>query len=155
MHQSNLAISPTKLTVSKPHLISAVIVIIKIQVHRCYSESIFNKLLCLSKAAVNKCLDENCTFPNKRTKKYFFICIKGVAVCTVCNENISVLKEYSIKRYYEIKHGSQLRQTGPVKSDKITRLQNRLVQQQQSSFLSNRTLDAVGKLPTEGLHYSN
>jgi hypothetical protein len=71
--------------------------------------------LCLNKAAVNKCLDENCTFPNKQTKKYFFICTKGAAVCTVCNENISVLKEYSIKRYYETKHGSQLSQTGPAK----------------------------------------
>jgi nitrate/TMAO reductase-like tetraheme cytochrome c subunit len=33
---------------------------------------------------------------------------KEAAVCIVCNENMSVLKEYSTMRNYETKYGSKL-----------------------------------------------
>jgi hypothetical protein len=38
------------------------------------------------------------------------MCIKGVAVCILCNEKnyLCFLKEYSNKRHYETKHASQL-----------------------------------------------
>jgi hypothetical protein len=54
--------------------------------------------------------------------KYLVISIKGAAAC---------LKEYSIKRHYEVKHATQLSgKHGRLSWDKIIQLQIRLAQQQ-------------------------
>jgi len=42
-----------------------------------------------------------------RNRIIMFTCIKGAAVYIVCNETVSVLKEYNSKTHYETKHTSQ------------------------------------------------
>jgi hypothetical protein len=76
-------------------------------------------------------VNENRIVQSRWTEKCYFICIKGAAVCIICNENVSVLKEYSVKRHYETKRASQPSDIqGQLRMDLITQLQNRLVKQQ-------------------------
>ena len=45
-------------------------------------------------------------FQDKLSVQYFFIGIaeSKIPVCLICNESVSVAKEYNIKRHYETKH---------------------------------------------------
>jgi hypothetical protein len=64
-------------------------------------------------------------------QKVFFICIKGAAVCTVCDKTISVLKGYNIETLYETQHASHLSSMqGQLRRDKITHLKNCLCQKE-------------------------
>lgn len=50
-------------------------------------------------------IDSECrVFQHKWINQYLFIENKGNAMCLICRELISVLKEYNIKRHYETKH---------------------------------------------------
>jgi hypothetical protein len=55
----------------------------------------------MAAAKKRKVADENHVFQSKWTEEYFFVCVKDVAVCLVCNGKISCSKEYNIKRHYE------------------------------------------------------
>jgi hypothetical protein len=56
--------------------------------------------------------------------------IKGTAICIVCNETTSVLKESSIKRHDETKHASQFSGVQcQLRRNIMTWLQNHLAQQ--------------------------
>jgi hypothetical protein len=58
----------------------------------------------MAAAKKRKLADENCVFQSKRIEKYFFVYIKDIAVCLVCNGKISCFKEYNIKRHYVTNH---------------------------------------------------
>jgi hypothetical protein len=59
-------------------------------------------------AVTKNIADKNHTFPHWWTTLYFLICIRAAAVCIICNENISALKEYNIKSHYKTNHALQL-----------------------------------------------
>ena len=46
-------------------------------------------------------------FNEKWSINYFFIEINGKAVCLVCRETVSVIKEFNIKQHYETTHREQ------------------------------------------------
>jgi len=80
-------------------------------------------------------------------RSLFFIFIKGTYVCIDCNENISVVKEYSIIRHYEGKYASQLCcMQGKLRWDKITRSQNLIAQQQ--NLITSSILQSGTAVPT-------
>jgi hypothetical protein len=62
--------------------------------------------LCPSSAALKKTklAEENRALQTRSIEDCFFIYVNAAAVCIVCNENISVSKEYNIKKYYETKY---------------------------------------------------
>jgi hypothetical protein len=46
-------------------------------------------------------------FQEKWTDEYFCVSMNGKALCLICNESISVFKDYNIARYYNSKHKVQ------------------------------------------------
>jgi hypothetical protein len=82
----------------------------------------------MAAAKKRKVTDENRVFQSKWTEDHFFVCVKQVAVCLVCNGKISCFKEYNIKRHHETNHLSSLQ--GQSRKDKINQLQKCLTQQQ-------------------------
>lgn len=40
--------------------------------------------------------DEHCTFNDKLTTENFFVLNKNKAVCLICLETVSILKEYNV-----------------------------------------------------------
>ena len=48
--------------------------------------------------------EEHRVFQEKWEIKYFFIENKNKPICLICNESISVCKEYNLKRHYEAHH---------------------------------------------------
>ena len=47
---------------------------------------------------------ENRTFLDRWETEYLFTYVKDRPVCLVCGANVSVTKEYNIRRHYETKH---------------------------------------------------
>jgi hypothetical protein len=47
---------------------------------------------------------ENRQFQDNRTEDYYFILNKGLPVCLLCNESVSVNKEYNLKRHFTSRH---------------------------------------------------
>lgn len=43
----------------------------------------------------------NCVFQGKWIEEHFSVSAKDVAVCLICNGEISGFKEYNIKRHYD------------------------------------------------------
>jgi hypothetical protein len=72
-------------------------------------------------AAIKKrtVVDENLTLEIWWIEGYFFICIKEAVVSIICNENIPVLKEHNIKKFYEMKSASQLSGISQLGRDEI------------------------------------
>jgi hypothetical protein len=71
----------------------------------------FNTLLYLNMAAVTKreVVDEEKLFQILQTENIALFLLKGMLfVLLVSNENISALKEYTVKRHYETKDSSQV-----------------------------------------------
>lgn len=69
-------------------------------------------------------VDTECRqFQEKWTDEYYFFSMhNGKPVCLLCNESISVLKEFNIKRHYSTKHITQHTLTGQLRKDKIQKL---------------------------------
>lgn len=81
-----------------------------------------------------KIQDENRTFKDSWTISYFFINYKKSALCLICSEKISSLKEYNIKRHYIQKHEEKYKKfTGQLRIDLLKKMQSSL-SEQQSSF---------------------
>ena len=75
--------------------------------------------------------DENRSFNEKWKLDYFFTLMKDKAVCLLCSDSVSVLKEYNIKRHYEIKHETNYKNTqGQMRKDQFNQLEKSLKQQQ-------------------------
>jgi hypothetical protein len=63
----------------------------------------------LSKQKKRKVDVENRLFKSEWTEKYLFTLPSATSskpVCLVCNEAISMMKEYNVKRHYNSNHGS-------------------------------------------------
>lgn len=84
-------------------------------------------------------------FQERWTDEYFFIMHNGKPICLLCNESISVLKEYNMKRHYSSKHTTQHTLTGQLRKDKIQKLKSNLDKQQQMFNKQRTQLDNVVK----------
>ena len=54
-----------------------------------------------------KIAEEKMKFNIQWTEKYFVPELFGNIICLICNDKISVCKEYNIKRHYDSKHESE------------------------------------------------
>lgn len=92
-------------------------------------------------------VDTECRqFQDKWTDEYFFILHSGKPMCLLCNETISVLKEYNMKRHYSSKHFAQYNSLmGQLRKDKIKKLITDLGKQQQMFHSQRSNLDSVVK----------
>ncbi len=109
--------------------------------------------------------DSECwVFNQKWTSAYFFVQCKEVAVCLICQETVSVFKEYNLRRHYEthqIEKYASLQ--GQIRADKVSKLksvlstqQNMFVRQTQLNQSSVRASFQVAKLiATSGRPFSD
>jgi hypothetical protein len=64
---------------------------------------------------------------------YYFIEINAKPMCLLCNESVSALKEYNIRRHYEthkIKFKDSVELKGDQREDKLRQLKSKLQSQQ-------------------------
>jgi hypothetical protein len=90
-------------------------------------------------SGVKKKVDaENRPFQHNWTEDYYFILNKGLPVCLLCNESISVNKEYNLKRHFTSRHVDHQKIDGQLRKDEIQKLKKNLDTQQQM-FNKQRT----------------
>lgn len=66
------------------------------------------------------------------TIKDFFVEFKTKPICLICNNSVSVLKEYNIKRHYEAKHANKFdKYEGKFRQDQVHELKRKLSTQRQ------------------------
>lgn len=53
---------------------------------------------------------EGRVFREKWERDYFFVEVKSIPTCLICKKNVSVLKEYNLKRHYESQHSKSYSQ---------------------------------------------
>ncbi|KAH9526807.1 EPM2A (laforin) interacting protein 1 [Dermatophagoides farinae] len=53
--------------------------------------------------------DENREFNLKWTFDYFFINNNNKALCLICNEAITIFKEFNLRRHYDAKHKNKIK----------------------------------------------
>jgi hypothetical protein len=59
-------------------------------------------------------------FEEKWSDLYLFVQIQQEPVCLICNEPVSAMKEYNLKRHYDTKHASKLDTIqGQLRSDEV------------------------------------
>lgn len=77
-------------------------------------------------------IDSECrTFKEQWGYQYFVIESSNKEMCIICNETISVLKKYNIKRHYETKHSQNYSKfTGSLRLEKYEPLKRGLKSQQ-------------------------
>ena len=91
-------------------------------------------------------VDAECRqFQEKWTEEFFFILHNGKPICLMCNEPISVMKEFNIKRHYSTKHPTLHSLKGQIRKDKIQKLTANLKKQQQIFHKQRTQLDNVVK----------
>jgi hypothetical protein len=90
--------------------------------------------LCQKKRKVDA---ENCQFQDNWMEDYYFILNKGLPVCLLCNESISVNKEYNLKRHFTSRHADHQTIDGQLRKDEIQKLKN--LDTQQQMFNKQRT----------------
>jgi hypothetical protein len=73
---------------------------------------------------------ENRQFQDNWTEDYYFILNKGLPVCLLCNESVSINKEYNLKREFTSRHADHQKIDGQLQKDEIQRLKNLDTQQQ-------------------------
>ncbi|CAH1105999.1 unnamed protein product [Psylliodes chrysocephalus] len=94
-----------------------------------------------------KVTDEHRSFQEKWTNLYLFVCVGEKPVCLVCNESVSVMKEYNIKRHYDSKHSSKFAYfQGQLRLDKVEVLKKQLQRQQHSFNKQNEDSEASVKV---------
>jgi hypothetical protein len=101
--------------------------------------------------------DENRSFNEKWKLDYFFTLVKDKAVCLLCSDSVSVLKEYNIKRHYEAKHETNYKNIqDQMRKDQLNKLEKSLKQQQNifkvqtfSSDLAVKASYTVSKILTK------
>lgn len=86
-------------------------------------------------------VDTECRiFKQKWTESFLFIEVDAKPVCLVCNQQVSVLKEYNIRRHYETHHKKKYGDfEGQLRSDEIKKLKARM-KIQQSTFTRRRDI---------------
>ncbi|XP_045501701.1 general transcription factor II-I repeat domain-containing protein 2-like [Colias croceus] len=96
-----------------------------------------------SSSRKRKVVDEHRLFQDKGTNLYLFVCVGEKPICLVCNESVSVVKEYNIKRHYESKHSSKFAHLqGQLRIDKVETLKKQLKKQQNSFHKQNEDSEA-------------
>ncbi|XP_069498919.1 general transcription factor II-I repeat domain-containing protein 2-like [Ambystoma mexicanum] len=87
-------------------------------------------------------IDSECRiFKEQWTYDYFFIQYKERAVCLICQNIVSVFKEYNLRRHYETQHKDKYDcLVGEVRKDKILKLKNTLTAQQ-NTFVKQKQLN--------------
>ncbi|XP_063989608.1 general transcription factor II-I repeat domain-containing protein 2-like [Diachasmimorpha longicaudata] len=79
-----------------------------------------------------KVTEELRSFQDRWTDNYFFVEFKTKPICLICNEYVSVMKEYNIKRHYETKHANKFDQyKGKFRKDQVKSLQIKFSAQEQ------------------------
>lgn len=91
-------------------------------------------------------VDTECRFFNEKwTTSYLFMEMHGKPLCLVCLQQVSVLKEYNIRRHYETLHSEKYDGLqGQLRRDKINELQAGL-RKQQSTFIQSRQVSEAAK----------
>ncbi|XP_069476356.1 general transcription factor II-I repeat domain-containing protein 2-like [Ambystoma mexicanum] len=87
-------------------------------------------------------IDSECRiFKEQWTSDYFSIQYKERAVCLICQNIVSVFKEYNLRRHYESQHKDKYDcLVGEVRKDKILKLKNTLTAQQ-NTFVKQKQLN--------------
>jgi hypothetical protein len=87
--------------------------------------------LCIKKKK-RKVDAENRQFQDNWTEDYYFILNKGLPVCLLRNESVSVNKEYNLKRHFTSRHADHQKIDGlKLRKDEIQKLKKNLDTQQQ------------------------
>jgi len=74
---------------------------------------------------------ESRSFRDIWTDMYFFVEYNSYPVCLICQEKVSVVKEYNLRRHYDTKHGDIYSGVlGQSRKDKIEDLKKNLAKQQ-------------------------
>jgi len=92
-------------------------------------------------------IDAECrVFQDKWTECYFFTNVNGKAVCLVCQQQVSVLKEYNVRRHYETQHSGKFKSIqGKSRRDKVKELLSGLKKQQSVFTHTKEVSDAAVK----------
>ena len=86
-----------------------------------------------------KISDGGRTFQERWTEQYFFVQVSSKPICLICNNAVSSLKEYNIKRHYVTNHALAYDKfKDQFRKDKVAELKNVLVGQQ--SVFTNLSL---------------
>jgi hypothetical protein len=82
----------------------------------CCALSLINLGQCqgLCKKKKRKVHAENRQFQDNWTEDYYFILKKGSPVCLLCNESVSVNKEYNLKRHFISRHADHQKMDGQL-----------------------------------------
>jgi hypothetical protein len=73
-----------------------------------------------------KFLEANRVFSMKREEEYLLIENNGEPLCLVCQQTVSVVKEYNVRQHYETLHRTQYAQyVGKSRSDIVMSLKNK------------------------------
>lgn len=84
-----------------------------------------------SSASKKRTIREECRVFNERwTNDYFCVLHKDKAICLICHEGISSLKEYNVRRHYESRHSNYSSLEGEARNNRVTSLTKSLTQQQ-------------------------
>ena len=89
-------------------------------------------------------VDKECrVFQDSWSVSYFFTEMIGIPVCLVCSQQVSVVKEYNIRRHYETHHAERYRGLqGQPRREKVKELIAGL-KKQQSVFASGWDISAA------------
>ena len=78
-----------------------------------------------------KRMGENRTFLDRWETDYLFTYVKDKPVCLVCGANVSIIKEYNIRRHYETKHQDKYKDLDMTqRSQEVEEMTKGLVSQQ-------------------------
>lgn len=85
-------------------------------------------------------------FQEKWEQAYFFVEVKNSPVCLICNQTLSVSKEYNLRRHYETNHSKYLdRYREKMRDEKLNELKKGLNFLQHVSSNANKLRDAAAK----------
>ena len=70
--------------------------------------------------------DKRRQFKESSTNDYFAIENTEKIVCLICQQVISVMKEYNVKRHYEASHEDYVAYVGEQRKEKVVKLKNAL-----------------------------
>ncbi|XP_061475591.1 zinc finger and SCAN domain-containing protein 26-like isoform X2 [Rhineura floridana] len=89
-------------------------------------------------------IDLECRVFNKKwTHDYFFVELKGMPVCLICGEALSVMKKANLQRHYRTKHIQYEEFQGQVREEKVNALKMDLHTQQGIAPEPRKEMDSV------------
>ena len=96
----------------------------------------------MAKRLAKRKVDSECRVCNQgSTSDYFFVQCKEMAVCLICQETVSVFKEYNLRRHYETRHRDKHASLhGQMRADKVSKLKSGLLAQQ-NTFICQTQLN--------------